>query len=638
MGNSVADPGLADRGIGFYCGGVNTRIIPRRRFAILFAMVAIGGPLSGIVIDLLTNLVDPAVLPRYFTPLFAVTTLGSSVLGVVLIVLMLRSIRKRGPEGWGLRAWTPVILTWGVAHNIMAAWVERAASGILADAEAMLLVLAYSFAVGLYFSLLLVFGTIADLEDGARLHAEDEETCRALGMRTKFLMSISLTVVAFLFGSGAVALYGAKAGLSVSAAYFRFSLIGIPFLVLTFLMVSFLRQIFADPVVAAAPRVDSLSDRDLTQTLEARGADELAALLRRINRFAARVADAIAAARDGAEQTEAFGATMDEQTDAQRKLSERHADEIRGILELMTTLNTRVEETASASEQINRTLEALSGRIEQQQRAVNETAAAAEEMAASMRSMDETTAQRNEAARSLSARTKESADTLSSAGESLREVSGRVDKLRDLNTMISSVAAKTNLLAMNAAIEAAHAGGAGQGFAVVAGEIRNLAETAGDSAKGTSAFLKDIISHIQKTEESMATVESSFASIRSEEQQVMAAFAELSNAARENRTAAEQVGSNMNALQASNTEVTGATAEISSGVESINRSMQEIRESSRNSSVVLQALNAGTVDLRESAAEVERASRGLRESAGELRGLLSSFRLPEQTVGVVTMG
>lgn len=599
-------------------------------------MVAIGGPFAGILIDVLTGLVPVGSIPRYFSPLFGLATALSAALGLVLILLMVRSIKRRGPDGWGLRAWTPVIVIWGVVHNIATAWVERAAGSILPDSEAMLLVLVFAFAVGLYFSLLLVFGTIADMEDGARRNSSDEEACRALGMRAKFLMSITLTVVAFLFGSGAVSLYGAKAGLSISESFFRFSLIGLPFLGLTLVMVGFLRQIFADPVVAAAPRVDALSERDLTQRLDAQGADELAALLRRINRFAARVAQAISAARTGAEQTESLGAAMDRQTDAQRKLSERHAEEIQGIANLISALNTRVEETASASEQITRTLEALSGRIEQQQRAVNETAAAAEEMAASMRNMDESTLQRSEAARSLSVRTDESAESLRSAGESLSEVSGRVDKLRELNTMISSVAAKTNLLAMNAAIEAAHAGDAGRGFAVVAGEIRSLAETAGESARGTSSFLRDIIAHIQTTEDSMGTVEASFASIRGEEQRVIAAFAEITNAARENRAAAEQVGGNMNALQASNTEVRGAAAEISSGVDSINRSMQEIRDSARSSSEVLQALNAGTVELRDSAAEVERASRSLRESAAELRDLLSSFQLPDRAAGVAT--
>jgi methyl-accepting chemotaxis protein len=83
--------------------------------------------------------------------------------------------------------------------------------------------------------------------------------------------------------------------------------------------------------------------------------------------------------------------------------------------------------------------------------------------------------------------------------QSISEISQSVEGISSAIHIISSIAANTNLLSMNAAIEAAHAGDAGRGFAVVAGEIRRLSETTRENSVSISRTLKNIISGISDT-------------------------------------------------------------------------------------------------------------------------------------------
>jgi len=83
--------------------------------------------------------------------------------------------------------------------------------------------------------------------------------------------------------------------------------------------------------------------------------------------------------------------------------------------------------------------------------------------------------------------------------KSVQDISESVDGIAQAIKIISAIAANTNLLSMNAAIEAAHAGEAGRGFAVVSGEIRRLSETTRENSQNISRTLKNIINGISVT-------------------------------------------------------------------------------------------------------------------------------------------
>lgn len=104
-------------------------------------------------------------------------------------------------------------------------------------------------------------------------------------------------------------------------------------------------------------------------------------------------------------------------------------------------------------------------------------------------------------------------ESLTNMSLTIDGISNRSELLSQTNEVISQISDQTNLLAMNAAIEAAHAGDAGKGFAVVAEEIRHLAELSGMQAGETSNILKDIATSIHNTVDASAKMEESFSEI-----------------------------------------------------------------------------------------------------------------------------
>jgi methyl-accepting chemotaxis protein len=140
-----------------------------------------------------------------------------------------------------------------------------------------------------------------------------------------------------------------------------------------------------------------------------------------------------------------------------------------------------------------------------------------------------------------------------------------VDEILGIITMINSIASQTSILAMNAAIEAAHAGEYGRGFAVVAEEIRKLSESTNENSKRIRDQLDRVAELVGETHSMSAKTKESFASVQAEVESTAQAFDEISSTMRELSAGTEsvmnssvQVGDVTTTIQR---EVTGVAAQ-----------------------------------------------------------------------------
>ena len=171
------------------------------------------------------------------------------------------------------------------------------------------------------------------------------------------------------------------------------------------------------------------------------------------------------------------------------------------------------EAEKAAQKKLQTMTDRLNGHLETQVAAITESSAAIEEMVANTRSVSNTLSRNSQNVHNLKEAAEVGHSGLSGVAADIREIARESESLLEINSVMQNIASQTNLLSMNAAIEAAHAGASGRGFAVVADEIRKLAESSSKQSKTIGAVLKTIKSSIDKITKSTESVMEKFEAI-----------------------------------------------------------------------------------------------------------------------------
>jgi methyl-accepting chemotaxis protein len=177
---------------------------------------------------------------------------------------------------------------------------------------------------------------------------------------------------------------------------------------------------------------------------------------------------------------------------------------------------------------------------------------------------------------------------------------------------MENIASQTNLLSMNAAIEAAHAGEAGKGFAVVAAEIRKLAESSSAQSKTIGTVLKKIKGSIDKITKSTENVLNKFEAIDSNVKTVSEQEGIIRNAMEEQGQGSKQI---LNGIE----QVTDITRNVKSGSNEMLIGAQEVIKESQNLEKATQEITSGINEMANGADQINTAVHHVNEISGKNR-------------------
>jgi methyl-accepting chemotaxis protein len=389
-----------------------------------------------------------------------------------------------------------------------------------------------------------------------------------------------------------------------------FAIFGIFFgcvLVLAFILKKSTATLY-DSVIHQLENLSS-EQKDLTRRISICSVDELGTLAGMMNSFCENMQGGMGEIKSGGK--ELFNAGGQLQDNAAVMASS--LEQVSAAAEQVHSHSEEQLHSASASaaavNQITRNIESLEGSIKSQSSSMDAASAAVEQMLGNINSINTMTEKMAGQFKVLEDAAQDGAKIQKESEGRINEIVGQSQSLQGANKIIATIAAQTNLLAMNAAIEAAHAGDAGQGFAVVADEIRKLAENSSNESHNITNELKQIVQTIDYIVKDSSASGLAFAQVSGRIADTQALVSQVENAIREQSEGADQVMRALKMMNDITAEVKTGAREMSDGNKSMLQEVNRLQSSAQEISSRTDSMSAEIGKIAEGAREVSGLAR-----------------------------
>ena len=311
-------------------------------------------------------------------------------------------------------------------------------------------------------------------------------------------------------------------------------IVGITILVAVLITVIFVKFMISNPIHKMRDVLDAVTNKDLTQEVDHSSHDELGKMSQDLNNTVGELNNIIRKVRN----------TVTNVSSASEKLTAENEN-----------LSNRTQDVASSLEEVSATIEEIS--------------ASMEDIASHANTVNDLSASNMEAIQ-------EGSEIIDETKEEIEAMDDLSSKISEIIVIINDIAAQTKLLSMNAAIEAAKADQNGEGFAVVATEVGELADQTSNSAKEINSLIQNIITGINESAEQIQVVDEMFDQIVENSSRVYEGIDEISSSTEEQSSAVEQMQEALEELNLSTQKNTQLVEDIAQSSENLNHDAEEM--------------------------------------------------------------
>ena len=318
---------------------------------------------------------------------------------------------------------------------------------------------------------------------------------------------------------------------------------------------------------------------DLSQRIPVASADEIGLLVESCNKLTESLAKMFGTIKEAVASLVYTGTEIEGHTQSTIGDVETTTERVQEISARAQAQNETMDMVAESSSNVSKAIQLLYSRIKTQAEAIGEVSSGVTEISANIKSIDQNVSKISEKYEQLVNDSKTGQKDQMTVVDKVGEIQAQAGRLKEANSVIRSIASQTNLLAMNASIEAAHAGAAGKGFAVVAGEIRSLAESSAKQSKSIGDLIKSITEAIMGIVDASKLSLNSFKSLDEKIGEIQSMLSQVLSSVDEQQEGANGLLDSMSIVDSSSRSIQDASSEMQEQSDKVFSRMDELRTS-----------------------------------------------------------